>query len=254
MRNLLIVASALAVTNTVSAQDLTLFEQVDADPVAAEQLSQPMPGMSTGMQQNGQPAFTLRGTSRFGDEYTTTLVNRNGEPVKVKWHQGETAAVPGFDGFSIVGVDSRNVSLVHPAFDSCIASEQVGVRCSNGNTAVLSMATAVPLASNGTPPQSQLQDQPSFGVPAAPVAGRLDPATVVHDAQGQQVFINPFNGQTEVINGQTPEEVAARAERQQRRAERLNQLEAVRIDPRDVPPGMRLLRTPFGDRLVPARE
>lgn len=254
MRNLLIVASALAFTTTVSAQDLTLFEQIDADPIAAEQPAQPMPGMGMGMPQNGQPAFTLRGTSRFGDEYTTTLVNRNGEPVKVKWHQGETAVVPGFDGFSIVGVDSRNVSLVHPAFDSCIVAEQVGVRCSDGNTAVLSMATAVPLAINGTPPQSQLQDQPSFGIPSNAVQGRLDPATAVYDGQAQQVFINPFNGQAEPVNQQTPEEMAARAERQQRRAERLNQLEAVRIDPRDVPPGMRLLRTPFGDRLVPARE
>ena len=30
--------------------------------------------------------------------------------------------------------------------------------------------------------------------------------------------------------------------------------EAVQIDPANVPPGMRLLRTPFGDRIVPARE
>jgi hypothetical protein len=252
MRKLITLISALAIADCISAQELTLFEQIDAEP-ASEQPAQPMPGM--GMQQTGQPAFTLRGTSRFGDEYTTTLINRNGEPVKVKWREGETAPVPGFDGFSIVGVSSRNVSLVHPAFDSCVPAEQNGVSCTDGNTALLGMATAVPLATNGTPPEfGQVQNQPPFMVSGnAMPAGMVDP-TMAHDAQAQQVFVNPFNGQTEVINPQSPEDMAARAERQQRRSERLNQFEAVRIDPADVPPGMRLVRTPFGDRLVPARE
>src|SRR5687767_9666574 len=154
MRILGPITITLLASGAAFAQELTLFEQIDAEP-ASEQPAQPIPGM--GMQQNGQPAFTLRGTSRFGDEYTTTLINRNGEPVKVKWHEGETAPVPGFDGFSIVGVSSRNVSLVHPAFDSCVAAEQNGVSCTNGNTAVLGMATALPLTSNGTPDPSQVQ-------------------------------------------------------------------------------------------------
>lgn len=244
------IALALLASGTVVAQELTLFEQIDAE-AAPEQPAQAMPmGMQ---QQNGQPAFTLRGTSRFGDSYTTTLINRDGEAVKVKWQEGETVPVPGFNGFSVVGVSAKNVSLVHPPFDSCVASEQSGVSCGEGNVAVLSMATALPLPSNGMPPPEfvQGQNQPVF-VNANGMVG-MDPAAL-HDAQAQQVFVNPFNGQAEVVTQPSPEEQAARAEYQQRRAGLLNQIEAVRIDPAEVPPGMRLVRTPFGDRIVPARE
>ena len=247
MRKFLTLTAAFIFTTTVSAQELTLFEQIDAEP-GDDQPAQALPGM----QQNGQPAFTLRGTSRFGDEYTTTLINRNGEPIKIKWHEGENISVPGFDGFNVVAISARSVSLAHPAFDSCITSKESGVSCTADNTAVLSMATATPLASNGTPPDfAQGQNQRPFGNPGDTLG--IDPA-VVQNAQGQQVFINPFSGEAEVVNQLSPEEQAARAERQQRRGERLNQFEAVRINDADVPPGMRLVRTPFGDRIVPERE
>jgi hypothetical protein len=255
MRNLLVLTIALASIGSVAGQELTLFEQIDV-PRDAEQPAQAAP-IGMGMQPNSQPAFTLRGTSRFGDEYTTTLLNRNGEPVKVKWHEGETVPVPGFDGFTLIGVNSRNVSLVQPAFDSCVASEETGVNCTGGNTAVLSMVVAMPLTSNGTPPGfAQGLSQPAFvngnGTAAMRPAGVTDAVV-----QSQQVFVNPFNGQVEAVGQMSPEEQAARAQLQQRRIQRLNQFDAVRavrIDPADVPPGMRLVRTPFGDRLVPERE
>ena len=238
-------AASFLFTTTVSAQELTLFEQIDAE--AEGEL--PTQAAPMGMPQNGEPAFTLRGTSRFGDEYSTTLINRNGEPVKVRWHEGENIPVPGFDGFNVVAISSRSVSLTHPAFDACVTAEQRGVSCTGDNIAVLSMATSVPLAVNGTPPGFAPGQGPipvdtgeTFGVPR-PL-----------NAQGQQVFVNPFSGETEVVNQLPPEEQAARAERQQRRAERLNQFEAVRINDADVPPGMRVVRTPFGDRIVPERE
>jgi hypothetical protein len=248
MRNSIILTSALLFTCGASAQELTLFEQIDAE-VEGEKPAQAMP---MGMPQNGQPAFTLRGTSRFGDEYTTTLLNRNGEPIKVKWHAGENMPVPGFDGFTVVGVSARSVSLAHPASDSCVASETSGVSCTADNMAVLSISTTTPLASNGTQPDFGLgQNQGSFENAAGLIG--IDPATA-QNAQGQQVFINPFSGETEVVNPPSPDEQAARVQRQQRRAERLNQFEAVRINDADVPPGMRVVRTPFGDRIVPERE
>ncbi|MES2626941.1 MAG: hypothetical protein V4628_16765 [Pseudomonadota bacterium] len=248
MRNLIILTSAFIFTGAASAQELTLFEQIEADP-EAEQPAQAMPmGM---IPQNGEPAFTLRGTSRFGDEFTTTLINRNGEAIKVKWHEGENTPVPGFDGFSVVAISAKSVSLSHPAFDSCVASDVSGVSCTDNNLAVLSMANGMPLASNGTPPDLA-QDPQAFGDQAGGAFG-VEPA-MVQNAEGQQVFINPFSGEAEVVAQPSPEEQTARAERQQRRAERLNQFEAVRIDPADVPPGMRLVRTPFGDRIVPERE
>jgi hypothetical protein len=252
MRNSLILTIALGSIGSVSAQELTLFEQIDAPPDSG-QAAQPEP-VGMGTQPNSQPAFTLRGTSRFGDEYTTTLLNRSGEPVKVKWHEGETAPVPGFDGFSVIGVNSKNVSLVQPAFESCGASEDTGVSCADGNIAMLSITTALPLASNGIPPApgfAQGQNQPVF---VDGSTGQTTGVPRVGEAGVQGVFVNPFNGTVEAVANLSPEELAARVERQQRRARRFNQIEAVRIDPAEVPPGMRLVRTPFGDRIVPERE
>ena len=75
------------------------------------------------------------------------------------------------------------------------------------------------------------------------------------NANGQQVFRNPFSGELEVAEQQlSPEELAARAERQAARRGRLSNFQLERISEADVPPGMRLVRTPFGDRIVPVRE
>jgi hypothetical protein len=244
MRNLLILSSALLLTGSVWAQQLTLFEQVEVDP-SGGQPEQAMP-MDV---QSGTPAFTLRGTSRFGDQYSTTLINRNGQTVKVTWRAGENAAVPGFAGFNVVAVSAGSVSLVQPAGDGCIAADASGVRCSGDNVAVLGLTKTMPLATNGTVPTAgQGQNQNPFGT-----TGMVAGPTVIENAEGQQVFMNPFTGEAEVKGPPSPEEQAARMERQQRRNDRRNQFEAVRIDPADVPPGMRLVRTPFGDRIVPAQ-
>src|SRR5687767_6047248 len=135
MRFLFLFIAGIASFSSVSAQALTLFEQIEADP-ETQQPAQAMPMGGMGIPQNGQPAFTLRGTSRFGDEYTTTLVNRNGEPIKVKWREGENVSVPGFDGFNIVAIGSKSVTLAHPEFDACIPSDESGVSCTDGNVAV----------------------------------------------------------------------------------------------------------------------
>ena len=247
MQSSIILISTLVFSSASVAQELTLFEQIDVESDNA-QAAQTMP---LGMPQNGQPAFTLRGTSRFGDEYTTTLINRNGEPIKVKWRAGEQIPVPGFDGFNVVAISSSSVSLAHPASDACIAADASGVSCIADNIAVLSISTAIPLASNGTPPNFAPGQNP---VPFGNVEGMVGVAQPLQNSPGQEVFINPFSGEAEVVSPLPPEEQAARAERQQRRSERLNQFEAVRINDADVPPGMRVVRTPFGDRLVPERE
>jgi hypothetical protein len=49
----------------------------------------------------------------------------------------------------------------------------------------------------------------------------------------------------------SPEEQAARAQRQQQRTDRLRAFQGRRIDDADIPPGMQRARTPFGDTLVP---
>jgi hypothetical protein len=65
-------------------------------------------------------------------------------------------------------------------------------------------------------------------------------------------FVNPFSGETQIIDLGPPEQRQQREARQQARQQRLDRLQLQRIPADQVPPGMRVVTTPFGDRLVPA--
>jgi hypothetical protein len=240
---------SVLLAQSVVAQELRLFEEPEADP--AEQV------MPTGPEQvfnqgNGQPAYTLRSISRFGDQYQAVLINRSGEVTKVNWNAGETATIAN-SGFSVVAAGPATLSLQHPPGDACINSAPVGVSCSSGNQSELRLTVAVPLASNGAPPPMGPQAPEGFfgngPVPMGPNGFPVDAAQ-----NGQQVFINPFSGEPEVMPQMSEEEALQRAQRQELRAERLRQFEQPRIEDADIPEGMQRMRTPFGDRLMPIRD
>jgi hypothetical protein len=260
------VALAGLLTAAAQAQELRLFEPTEGEPAAAVPAGPEQPFAPVG---NGQPAYTLRSVSHFGDQYQAVLVDRSGQTVKVAWKEGESAPVPN-SAFTIVSSGSSStVSLNHPAGDTCVNSIPLGVRCLDGNRSQLSLAVAAPLASNSQMP-AMPQGAQGFvdngnGVmtmgPNAPAGffnegsvGALPPG--VDPAQnGQQVFINPFSGEPEVMPQVPPEELAARQQRQELRAARLRQFEQQqRIEDADIPAGMQRIRTPFGDRLMPIRE
>ena len=225
------------------AQQLTLFEATDAEPEQqGPRVLAPQPNNNSA----GAPAFSLRGTSRFGDQYRTVLVYRSGQEVVLSWQPGQRVPVPGYESFSVTNIDGRQVTLNHPGQDACIASQDLGVSCQSNTLALLSLSSAKPLPAStngGEAPQTR----------QAGIVGQPEPGTVVN-SNGQQVFINPFSGEPEVLPQLSPEEQAARAQRQATRRERLSQFEPERISDEDIPAGMQRVRTPFGDRLVPIRE
>lgn len=235
------------------AQELRLFEPTEteqaqaATPFTQDQVFAPA---------NGQPAYTLRSLSRFGDRYQATLVNRAGETTKVGWRVGESAPVQN-SGFTIVAAGNGSLSLAHPGGDTCVAAPEVGVNCSAGNRSELRLTAAAPLASNGVNTSMGPMPGPGGVSPNDPLginAIQAQPGVMVNEA-GQQVFINPFSGQPEVIPQMTEEERIAREQRQQMRAARLRQFQqAPQTIPDDaIPPGMERVRTPFGDTLIPLR-
>lgn len=250
-------------TATVQAQELRLFEPTEGEPVAS---------MPTGAEQaftpaaSGQPAYTLRSISHFGSQYQAVLIDRSGQTVKVVWNDGESALVPN-SAFSIgASGSSSSVALNHPAGDGCVEAVQLGVRCLDGNRSQLSLAAAAPLASNSAQPIMP-QGAQGFVDPGSAALGPGAPAGFFNDGaaafppgvgpqqNGQQVFINPFSGEPEVMPEIPPEEQAARQQRQEQRAARLRQFEQQqRIEDADIPAGMQRIRTPFGDRLMPIRE
>lgn len=256
----LTVVLAGVLTATVQAQELRLFEPVEGEPAAAAPAGPEQAFTAVG---NGQPAYTLRSVSHFGAQYQAVLIDRSGQTVKVTWQEGESAPVPN-SAFTVgSNGSSTSVALNHPAGDGCVTSPQLGVRCLDGNRSQLSLAVAAPLASNGVAPgmpQGFVDNGNGAMGPNAP-AGFFNDGVVgtypqgVNGAQGQQVFINPFSGEPEVMPQVPPEELAARQQRQELRAARLQQFEQQRrIDDADIPVGMERVRTPFGDQLMPIRE
>lgn len=247
-RIFILLFSAL-VTLPVMGQDegLTLFEGTEQPEQPEAQVRQPERG-----QRNTEPAFSLKGTARFGDNYSTSLVTRDGQTVTVDWKPSQRSQVGGYRGFSVIDIQSRSVTLELPAGEACIESEEKGVSCtSGGRMAVLSLATAAPIA----PPSPEPAPEDPFAA-AAEAGGFVteDGDVVVLDEGAEPLPLNPFSGQPQVPVQISEEERRARAERQAARVRALQNFQPVRIPDEEVPEGMRKVSTPFGDRLVPEEQ
>jgi hypothetical protein len=272
MKKLTLVAALLLAVAQLQAQELSLFEPVETD-AAQDQQQQPVPGfVAPGA--GGQPAFTVRSTTHVGESYKVTLVNRQGQTSEVAWRPGERSPLPGMPGFIVEEIRQRSVVLSQPGNDPCVAAPQQGVSCLDSSRAVLTLALAAPLPPNSQGVQPQQIIGPNNGStngivvdPALAAQNPFEAAIQAQQAQaaaqglpvpvpgGQGFFVNPFSGQAELVDQQSPEQQATRDARQRARGERLNRLvEASRIPDDQIPPGMRRVTTPFGDRLVPERE
>jgi hypothetical protein len=235
------------------AQTLTLFEPLDANNAPLGAAAQPGAANAT-LAGAGQPAFTLRSTSRVGDRYHVVLVNRDGTISQVAWQAGQSAAVPGHSGFAITQVAGRSVALTQP--ESCIAAPDKGVSCGADNQALLALATVAPVTVKSAAAQRPNQDPfasagPNNGRRGNRDRGRVGPGGDQGNNGGQgngPVVVNPFTGAAEPAPQLSAEEQAARADRQ-----RVRTVQPRRIDDADIPPGTQRVRTPFGDTLVPAQ-
>jgi hypothetical protein len=247
LRSLLVLA-ALAASHA-QAQDLHLFEPTEVEPGGADA---PVPEFLPVA--NEQQPYTLRSVTRFGNQYNAVLVDRSGEAIKVAWQDGELAPVPN-SAFSITGGQDAVVVVAYPSGSTCVEAPAAGLTCVAGDRAQLRLAVVAPLEINGSQAAVNLTQPGGQAVlGAAPMGPQLssEPAQAQN---GQQVFINPFSGEPEVMPEVQPEELAARQQRQELRAARLRQFEQQqRIEDADIPPGMQRVRTPFGDRLLPIRE
>lgn len=220
----LTLAPLLLLGSVSFAQDLTLFEAVETPAngaagdlaIAREQRNLP-----------NAPAFTLLGTSRIGDRRRVSLIDNNGEVLVVEMGDNESAPIPDHMGYQIAGFESGKVTLILPGDMPCITASDKGVRCGSDGMAELTLTTAAPIAvaseqNNGEERSGQI-DSNDEGQPENPFAAALR-AAAQNEASAQ-------NGRPRAgPNG--------------------SRFDARRIAPEDVPAGMRVVRTPFGDRLV----
>ena len=201
------------------------------------------------------PAFTLVGTSRFGEKYYASLLSRSGDSVRVEWETGIVKNIEGYSGYGIADVNSRSVSLRLPSSETCISNELKGVRC-NGNFAVLTLSNADPMKSNSPINNvnvvSQSDNAGQITTEGLSSEESQEEKTTIGDTD--VLIRNPFSGELQTVPDLAPEQIATREERRQRRAEQFRNFEIVRIPDDEVPVGMQRVRSPFGDSLEPIED
>ena len=172
------------------------------------------------------PEFTLLGTSRIGNRQSAILKHREGSEIVVVSEGLEKTPIDGHDPYSLLSVSPGRVHIQYPAGASCVDFKELGVSCAPGEVAILELKFGDPV--------------PVSAIASAPVENSVETENNQQD--------NPFailrdqirNNEEAVSTLSTPPATSPGRSSSVRR-----------IDPADVPPGMEIVSTPFGDRLVP---
>jgi hypothetical protein len=186
---------------------------------------------------SAEPVFTLIGTSRIGNNLSAIVRHQNGENIRVSTNLGGTTPIVGYEEYSIFDVGAGNLSVRYPSNVPCIAHKDKGVSCTGTpNTAQLQLVNAEALARVEPVPSIALSADGSSGLAEAGAAGVSPEGTA-----------NPFEAlRAARAAGGNPAEISPGGGRDGRNG----RFTPRRISPEDVPPGMRVVSTPFGDRLV----
>ncbi len=165
-----------------------------------------------------QPEFTLVGTSRIGDDYSAILQHRSGETVVVKSAANRETRIPEHTTYSVINIGAGRVSVRNPGGSPCVPFAEQGVSCDvTSDTTVLELATG----------------------------------EAVLDVASTEINLEETVQQVEESDGVTnPFEAARDANAVRDNNNGDGRFRPRRIEPGDVPPGMRVVSTPFGDRLV----
>ena len=124
----------------------------------------------------------------------------------------QSQSVPGYPGFQVTRVGSGDVSITYPSEISCIEFREEGVICASEEEAIISLT-------NSDPIELSVSD------------GTRDASSPESNA------VNPFEA---ILQGAANQNSDTNS----------TAFEPIRIDPSDVPPGMKVVSTPFGDRLI----
>lgn len=212
-----LIDAALVVKTAAFAQDLTLFEDIEAPRGDTD---------TRGSIRNSagdiisEPNFNLVGTARFGDHYSAVINNGNERNIRINGSSGSVVFIPGYPGYQVIRISSGQVVIKYPAERDCINSEDKGISCNEANIATLRLTNAEPIISPLTQREAEVASQS------------------VQRSIGQNSPTNPFAA---LLEGASNSDASI---------EEANSFTPRRIDPEDVPSGMRIISTPFGDRLV----
>ena len=229
-----VVADAIADTaNNSNAAEFRLFESIDSADSPNAARNRHSRSAATARNVASSPEFTLVGTSRIGDKYSVILAHRGGDSVVVSAAAGATTRISGYSQYSIVNIGPGRVSVNFPDSSPCAEFEDLGVRCDSAtNIAELTITNVAPLApSQRQQAQQREQSEDAAAGETAPDEAPPNPFAALSAAAAENSAGNANASRAGGRNG----------------ADRFTPR---RISPEDVPPGMRVVSTPFGDRLV----
>ena len=200
-------------SNSELAQTLSLFEETETGTaISAEESSGVIRRDNNGNAIVG-PEFTLIGTTRIGLKFLVVVEDRLGEIISISVPEGANATIPAHPGFEVVGVSAGGAAIKYPNNLPCVEFRDQGVGCEGADLARLVLINAEPLVgmTSGLGSDLELSNEENTSNPFEALLQRA------------------ASGDSEVDE---------------------TVFEPTRINPANVPPGMRIVSTPFGDRLV----
>ena len=168
-----------------------------------------------------QRDFVLRGTSRIGDKRVVVLTGFDNKEFIQRLENNQRTPIAGYPDYYLLSVEPREIRIEYPTESPCRQDNpQKGLKCNKadeGKTAILSLKQGKALPPPPPPkPQNTTQSARSSGL-------------------------------------SKEEQAKKRKEERERRQKLYKNFKRQVIKDEDVPPGMRVVRTPFGDRLVPIK-
>jgi hypothetical protein len=214
--------SMVIFSSAVSAQELKLFEETESNNVNVGDNSPSAVRRDRDGNILTGPEFTLIGTTRIGANSLIVVKDRLGDTISVSIPKGASASIPTYPGFQVVDVGAGDAVIKFPNSLSCVEFRNLGVSCEASDLARLVLTNAKPL-------ERRIGD--------ATLSDESSVDTVLQGEVDQENVTNPFEALLERA-ASSNSEVDTSA------------FEPMRINPEDIPPGMRVVSTPFGDRLV----
>ena len=215
----LLLPTCLSAFKVAVSQELSLFEETESSiSVEDETTRRDIRRDNEGNLITG-PEFTLVGTTRIGDNYLVVLESLTGEVISVSVKEYSSADISGYSRFNVLDAGSGTVSIEYPDSVPCMEFEEQGVTCETAQIANLSLPNAQPIS-------------------VANQGANLTANQAAEASNQEEDLLNPFEAILQRASSNDPVEASA------------GSFTPRRIDPEDVPSGMRVVSTPFGDRLV----
>ncbi len=228
------IASLLAWSAPAAAQPLQLFEEVEQSNSGSGRRSGSAGSVVATL--STEPEFVLKGTSRIGERRQVLLQHRDGQVIEVPLQAAGPNPIPGHGQYRVVAEQGRRVGVSYPANGVCVSSAQLGVGCDDvAKVMWLSLRT-------GPVTERFVVDLDTGEADATDEANETDEAA--------KVAIQARRAAEDLARDPENPFVRLRAEALGQEVPTAPRFTPRRIDPADVPPGMRVVSTPFGDRLV----